>query len=344
MTTITLNSGRIIGNNLAPYFIAEINTSHFGSLDLAKDLINEAKDAGANCVKFQSWDESTLYSEEYYSKNPISRRFVNKFSLSKDALLSLCDHCKSIGIDFASTPYSIEEAKFLVDSCHVPFVKIASMELNNYKLLEELSTLNCPLVLSTGMGTMQEIEKAVKIITKDNFKDLIVLHCVSIYPCPKNIINTNNIKMLMDKLENCAVGFSDHTEGVEMAIASTAFGACMIEKHFTLDKTRIGMDNQMATEPSIFKMMVDLCLSAFRGLGSYERIITPLELEQSRQMRRSMVAKIDILKGDIIDEDKISFMRPGDGIPPPKANEIIIKIAKTNIKLGHQINYTDFAL
>ena len=336
MKSIKFPSGYNIGNNMKPYFVAEINTSHFGDLDLAKALINQARDSGANCVKFQSWDESTLYSEEFYSKNPISRRFVNKFSLSTSDLLILSNHCKSIGIDFASTPIQLMK-QYLVNKCNVPFVKIASMELNNHKFLKELSNLRCPLVLSTGMGTMQEIQSAVDIITKDGFKELIVLHCVSIYPCPNDLININNIKMLMNELNNCAVGFSDHTEGVEMAIASVALGACMVEKHFTLDKSRIGMDIQWATDPFLFITMVNSCLTTFSGLGTYERIISTAEFEQSRQMRRSIVAKVDIQEGDVIDEGMIDFMRPGDGISP-MVSTVAGKIAKVALKKDIKLN------
>jgi len=166
MASITLDNGRVLGDYAEPYVVAELNTSHFGDLALARSMIDKAREVGCDCVKFQSWSAQTLYAQSYYRQrgNAITRRFVDKLSLDDGQLQALADHCHEVGIDFASTPYSVREARFLVERCRVPFIKIASMELDNLPYLEQLGRLGAPLVLSTGMGTLQEIVRAVRTI------------------------------------------------------------------------------------------------------------------------------------------------------------------------------------
>ena len=159
MAEMTLRNGRVVGDYLKPYIVAELNTSHFGNVDIAKDMISKAKEVGCDCVKFQSWSADSLYCASYYKENKIAKRIFNKFSMDSAQLKELSIFSKQVGIDFSSTPYSIDEAEFLVNECSVPFVKIASMELNNLPYLMKLGELGAPLVLSTGMGTFEEILK-----------------------------------------------------------------------------------------------------------------------------------------------------------------------------------------
>lgn len=326
-----LNNGHIIENYSKPYFIAELNTSHFGNIETAKDMIHEANLAGCDCVKFQSWSADTLYSNTYYKKNPIARRFVNKFSLSNDQLLILSDYCKSIGISFASTPYSNVEVDFLLSKCDVPFIKIASMEINNYPYLEYIAKTGTAIVLSTGMADIDEISKAVNVISNAGNNNLCILHCVSIYPAEPVTINLNNIITFREKFNNYAIGYSDHTTGIETPIAAVSIGSPVIEKHFTLDSKRIGMDNQMAMEPSDFKRMINSCRTAWESLGSYERVVTLEELEQRVNMRRSIVTKRAIQSGEIIKIQDLVYKRPGDGFAPFDTSAIIGKRAKVDI-------------
>lgn len=323
MAFITLDNGRIIGDFSNPYIVAELNTSHFGNIDVAKEMISKAKECGCDCVKLQSWSAESLYSHSYYKSNKMAKRFYEKFSLSEDEILELINFSNDISIDISSTPYSIKEAKFLSNQKNIPFIKIASMEINNYRYLEQLGKLGKPLILSTGMASLEEITKAVSIIEKTNNKKIIILHCVSIYPVKEKLTNLNNILGLRDKFPQYPIGFSDHTEGLTVPTASVALGACLIEKHFTLNSEKIGLDNQMATEPNLMRQLVNHCKEVYLSLGSKNRTISEEEINQRFKMRRSLISKRAMKKGQIIMEDDILVKRPGDGIPPSELKNIL---------------------
>ncbi|MDA9671886.1 N-acetylneuraminate synthase family protein, partial [bacterium] len=271
-----------LSKDTKPYVIAEMNTSHFGSMETAKKMIIKAKESGCNCVKFQSWTSDTLYSKTYYGENPIAKRMFNKFSLSEPELLEVANFSRECGISFASTPYSIEEVDFLINDCKAAFIKVASMDLNNYPFLDYIAKTNAPIILSTGMGEISEIKKAVETIEKSGNTKICILHCISIYPSLTSEIRLKNILGLQKEFSNYLVGYSDHSLGIEMASAATALGSVVIEKHFTLDKTKIGMDNQMACEPYEMKQLVQNCHNVHSALGAIDRIVMPSELEQRK--------------------------------------------------------------
>ena len=323
MSAISLRNSTILSDYGKTYVVAEINTSHFGNIEVAKEMIDQAKNAGCDCVKFQSWTESTLYSKTFYEENPIAKRFIKGFSFSEDELTVVAKYSKKIGIDFASTPYSIKEVDFLIDECDVPFIKVASMDLNNNYFLEYIGKKMVPIILSTGMGDMQEIINAVKVIESTGNTNICILHCISIYPPEISTIRLNNILGLREIFPNYPIGFSDHSIGIEIPIAATALGSCLLEKHFTLDKSKIGMDNQVANEPSEMALMVESCKNVQMALGGKERVVLEAEIEQRKQMRRSLVAKRDLLPGDIISKDDLDAKRPGTGIPPDRIDDII---------------------
>lgn len=337
MATVILRSGRKIGDFLVPYFIAELNTSHFGDLAVAQQMILKAKEVGCDCVKFQSWSPDTLYSEGYYRQNPIAARVVKKFALSEMQLAELADFSRDNGIDFASTPYSLREAEFLVSRCKVPFIKIASMELNNWPFLKDLASFGVPLVLSTGMGTLDEIKEAVSVISNEGRANIILLHCTSIYPAPPETIRLQNIIGLRSEFPDIPVGYSDHSEGYDITCASIALGACLIEKHFTLDRTKIGMDNQMATEPSDMRLLTSSCLRVHHALGGTGRLLSSREREMSIKMRRSMVAKIDLEAGTRLTKEAVEFKRPGSGIQPSQAEHFFGRVVSVKVKKGDTI-------
>lgn len=316
MSEIVLNDGKVIGGG-EPYFVAEVNSSHGGSVETAMKMVDTAAECGCDCVKFQSWSSDTLYSKTYYKANPIAKRFVDKFSMSGDQLRELAGYCKSKGISFSSTPYSRQEADLLADA-DVPFIKIASMEINNYPFLEYIAKTGIPIVLSTGMADFEEIVRAVEVIEKAGNKDLCILHCISIYPPETGEINLKNILGLREKFPDHPIGFSDHSLGTEMACAAVALGAALIEKHMTLDKTKIGMDNQMAMEPDDLKLLVRECKNVSIALGSKERMVSRAESDQRRNMRRSLVYTRDLKAGAILTENDIDAKRPGTGFPPDK--------------------------
>lgn len=327
-----LSNGRNIVNGGEPYIVAELNSSHNGKADVAREMIDAAKDCGCDAVKFQSWSAESLYCRNYYDQNPISKRMVSGFSLKPAELLELSKYCNEVGIDFSSTPYSNEEVDFLTDQCKAPFVKVASMDINNLPYLQYIAKKNVPIVLSTGMAALEEIEAAVTEIENAGNNNICILHCVSLYPVETQFVNLNNMVMLKERFPQYAIGYSDHTIGSETAYASVGLGAALIEKHFTLDNKKIGWDNQMATEPAAMKELVAGCRKVYLALGSYERKLTPDELEQRKKMRRSIVAAVDMSKGHQIGEGDLTAKRPGDGIPVNAYKNIVGQILTQDIK------------
>jgi len=326
MATLTLRNGRKIGDYINPYIVAELNTSHFGDVELAKAMILQAKYVGCDCVKFQSWSTDSLYADSYYKGNAIAKRIVGKFSMDESQLQDLANYCNSIDIDFASTPYARDEAAFLVNSCNVPFLKIASMELNNLPYLNYLGSFGVPLVLSTGMGTLEEIIRAVRTIEGSGNKQISILHCTSTYPVPAAATRLNNIIGLRSEFPEYPIGYSDHSIGSEIPVAAVALGACLIEKHFTLDSSRIGMDNQMATEPNDMKDMIDKCRRVQLAMGGVGRVLDELERAQIPKMRRSLVTRHALKAGHILVDEDFDAKRPGTGIAP---NDISLAIGRT---------------
>ena len=322
MSTCTLRNDTQIGDYKKPYIVAEVNTSHNGNIDTAKKMIESAKDAGCNCVKFQSWSAETLYSSSYYKQNPILKRMFTKFSFSETELLEVANYSKQIGIAFASTPYSKREVDFLLEKCDVPYIKVASMDINNYPFIDYIARKGAPIVLATGMAGMDEICKAVEVIVKTGNKNLCLLHCISIYPPDISTIRLLNIAGLKEAFPEIPIGFSDHSLGIEMASAAVALGAAMIEKHLTLDRLKIGMDNQMAIEPGEMKQMVQNCHNVNAALGGKERIVIEAELLQRKKMRRSVIVNKDLRKGDVLTVEDLDSKRPGTGFPPEKISEL----------------------
>jgi N-acetylneuraminate synthase len=332
MANCTFRDCTIIENFKTPFIVAEVNTSHNGNFETAKDMIKNAKECGCNCVKFQSWTAETLNSGSYYSNNPIAKRMFTKFSFTEDTLLQLSLYAKEIGISFSSTPYSKREVDFLVEKTDAPFIKVASMDINNYPFLDYISRTGAPIVLATGMGDMDEIKIAVETIEKAGGKNLCLLHCISIYPPEISTIQLNNIIGLRETFPDYPIGFSDHSLGIEMAAAATALGTALIEKHLTLDKNKIGMDNQMAINPDEMSQMVKNCRNISIALGNKERIISKAELEQRSKMRRSVVYTRDIKAGEILTEKDFDTKRPGTGLQPYKIYELIGKTLVRNVE------------
>lgn len=339
---IELNNKRKIGEAFAPYFIAELNTSHFGEVSNAKKMIDMVKECGGDCVKFQSWSEDTLYSNDYYKLNPIAKRFVKKFSLNEEQLKELSVYANSIDIDFASTPYSNDEADFLVRECNVPFIKVASMDINNFPYLRHLARTGSAIILSTGMADFDEIEKAVEVLETAGAKNVCILHCVSIYPVESKLVNLNNIKTLQEKFKKQVIGYSDHTLGIDVGASSVALGACIVEKHVTLDKSIIGMDNQMAIEKDELFEMIKSIKSIHSALGSFQRVVSSDEIIQRGKMRRSIIANTDLKCGDVLSEINLGAKRPGTGICVSKWDEIIGKKINKDIAKDSLLSYEDF--
>ena len=257
-----------IKNNKYPYIIAEIGANHNGDVELAKKMINEAKKCGADAVKFQSWTPESLISKGEYERNQSYddgdggkkhfgslKEMVEKYYLDDSQHKELKEYCNKIGIDFCSTPFSNNEAQ-LLNALDVPFFKIASMDINNYDLLEHVAQYHKPVILSTGMATLSEISIAVEKIESHGNNEILLLHCVSIYPPNYCDINLNNIRTLKEAF-GYPVGFSDHTMGTSIPLASVALGCQIIEKHFTLDKKLPGPNHIHSVEPYELRQMVE---------------------------------------------------------------------------------------
>ena len=341
MSTICLTNGREVGDYVLPYFVAEINTSHFGKIETAIQMVDEAKKIGVDCVKFQSWSEESLYSESYFKANPIAKRFIKKFSLNNEELLEIARHCHQIEIGFASTPYSNAEVDFLAGECHVPFLKVASMDLNNIPFLKYIAEKQLPVFLSTGMGTLDEISMAVSTIEKAGNLQIVILHCVSLYPTASENIRLMNIIGLRKLFPMYPIGFSDHSTSIGIPAASVALGAAVIEKHFTLDRSVIGMDNQMAVESGEFESMILSCKEANAALGGEDRILSNDEFDQRKLMRRSAVAGRKLESGHVLDLSDINFKRPGTGIAPDAMDLLLGRVLLRSVDCDDQIIEND---
>ncbi len=322
---VQITSNKEIFNFCSPYIIAEIGANHNGDMDLAKSMIDAAYDSGCNAVKFQSWTPESLICEQEYNNNQVYndspkkhfgslREMVNKYYLRDDQHFELKIYCDSIGIDFLSTPFSNEEAD-LLHKVGIPFYKVASMDINNYRLLKYLAKFQKPIVLSTGMSTISEIDKAIKIIESENNYNIVLLHCISIYPPKYEDIHLNNINMLYETF-GYPVGFSDHSIGFSIPLAAIAKGACIIEKHFTIDKNLPGWDHEISADPNEMKIICREGRNISSSLGGKIRIVSKEEELKKIKFRRSAVASRDLKKGEIIHENDVLYKRPGSGIGP----------------------------
>ena len=324
----------------SPYIIAEIGANHNGEMDLAKKMINAAKKCGADCVKFQSWTPESLVSKSEYEANQVYtdskkkhfgslKEMIEKYYLNEREHRELNDYCKEINIDFASTPFSKEEAELLVD-LEVPFIKIASMDINNIPLLEEITKLKKPTIISTGMASLKEIAEAVEIFYDNGNEEIVLLHCISIYPPNFEDINLNNIKMLHDTF-GVPVGFSDHSIGSSIPLASVALGACIIEKHFTLDKDLPGWDHEISADPSELSVICSASKKINTSLGSYQRILSDDEIIKRERFRRSLVFNSDLRKGEKIKKEHLTSKRPGTFYPPTDYNNFVGRVLKKDV-------------
>ncbi|MCP4323276.1 MAG: N-acetylneuraminate synthase [Psychromonas sp.] len=341
-----------INNYSKPYIIAELGSNHNGDMDLAKKLITEAKEAGADCVKFQSWSKETIFAQVKYRDNYFIaddyrdrtdftlEEIVEAYSISENELLDMKRFCDEIGIDCSSTPFSKKEADFLIDKLDSPFIKVASMDLNNLPFLDYLARKNKPIILSTGLSELYEIDKAIKIIeAAGNFK-IAILHCVSTYPPIDSDVNLNNIKTLMKIYPDYCIGFSDHTIGIEIPLAAVALGACIIEKHFTLDKQMEGWDHKVSASKEELSTIVNGAKRINDALGSY-RIKAPESEDKISEFRRSIVLTRTMKKGDIIEATDIDYKRPGTGIKPELTEFIIGMRINKDLDYDHLLSQSD---
>ncbi len=328
-----------IVNSFNSFVIAEIGANHNGDIKLAKKLIDEAINCGCDAVKFQSWSKESLYTKSFYKDNISLEKTMEELSLSKEEHINLNDYCKENNIIFFSTPTTPEEVDML-EELDVPFFKVASMDLNNLPFIKYIALKGKPIILSTGMGTLSEIEEALNTIYKVGNREVVLLHCVSIYPPDDSIVNLKNMLMLKETF-GLPVGFSDHTIGISIPLAAIASGAKVVEKHFTLDKTLPGWDHAVSANPEEMKTIVQEGRRIIKALGSYQRIISEAEIEKRKSFRRSIVTKRDIKKGETIREEDLTSKRPEIGIKPSEIKYVVGRKVNRDISEDEIITWED---
>lgn len=331
---------QLISKNNVPYVIAEVAANHNGDMNIAKQLIIQAKDAGCHCVKFQSWTKESLFTKKMYQDPSIGRSF-DQYSMSEEKLIQMKVYCDELKIDFACTPFSKKEADFLTDHLHVHFIKLSSTEVNNYDFLTYVGKKGLPIILSTGLSTFAEIEKAVHAIEDTGNKDIAILHCVSLYPPLDELVNLHNLDMLR-QFFSYPIGFSDHTIGTAIPLAAVAKGAKIIEKHFTLGKNMPGWDHKVSANFEEMKQIVTQSERISKALGSFQRVLSDEERHNRALFRRSIVAARDIAFGKIIEYADLDTKRPGTGLHPEYMELIVGKTAKRSIAYDELIQKEDF--
>ena len=322
------------------FYIAEIGLNHNGDLELAKKMVQAAKEAGADAVKFQSIKAEELVSADTF-QTPIDGfgfsdvdnvgDFWEKVSIGRDFQHKIKKFCDNLGVEFMSTPFDFASVD-LLDELGVQRYKIASGDLTNYPLIEKILTKHKPLILSTGGSTIQEIKDTVQFINNNSKNpDLTLLHCVSLYPTPPELVNLKAIDAIA-KIHNGQVGFSDHTEGFHLALAAIARGAKVIEKHFTLDKSMQGPDHKASLEPDELTRMVQAVRNIEIAMGNGEKKPSASELENKVIVRKSIVAARGIEIGEEFTESNITIKRPGNGISPMQWDKILGNAANKSFK------------
>jgi N,N'-diacetyllegionaminate synthase len=336
-----------IGGDATCFIIAEAGVNHNGSIKLAKKMVNLAKKIGADAIKFQTFKSENLVSKNIkianYQKNNICKKenqlkVLKKLELDYKDFIEIKKYCDKKKIIFLSTPHTDDAIDFLEPL--VPAYKIASGDLTNLPFLEKVAKKKKPIILSTGMGNLKEVKEAVKTIKKSGNNKIILLHCTTSYPCPLEDVNLRAM-LTLKKEFNLPVGYSDHTLGILVPIIAVAMGAKIIEKHFTLNKSLPGPDHKASLEPKEFKEMVKSIREVEKALGSGIKKPTKSEEKIKKVVRKSIIAKIDIPKGEKIREEMLIIKRPGIGIEPKYISKIIGKIAKQEIKKDSLIKFQD---
>ena len=339
-----------VGENHPTYFIAEIGANFDGDINKAKRLIDAAKEAGADCAKFQTFSTPKIVSEGGFSMMKLKGvhgswgRTVSE--VFKDAEFpvkwhkEIADYCREIGIDFSTSPY-FKEAVDLCVELNVPFIKIGSGEITWLEMLDYISRKGIPVMLATGDATMSEIDEAVRTIEVAGNKNLVLMQCITNYPSKIDSANVKVLKTYQSAFD-ILTGYSDHAPGHVVALASTVIGGRVIEKHFTLSKKDKGPDHPHSMEPQEFKFMVDSIREVERAMGSTRKEVVEEEGETVFVQRRCLYAKNDLKKGQIITEEDIDVLRPALGIPPKFKSVIVGKVCKEDIEKGQPLFWENF--
>ncbi len=326
------------------YIIAEAGVNHNGNIEIAKALVDAAAQAGADAIKFQTFQagklvcknaEKAAYQKKATNASETQYEMLKKLELSQQMHVDLMVYCRHKRIQFLSTPFDIESIQMLVD-LNIPIIKIPSGEVTNYPYLKMAGRTGKHIILSTGMSSMDEVRHALAILKEYGAGSMVALHCNSQYPTPMEDVNLRAMLSMREKL-NIATGYSDHTEGIEVPIAAAALGACVIEKHITLDRNMEGPDQNASIEPQELKQMVRCIRNIEKALGTVEKKVSPSEESNILVVRKSIVAAKKIRKGELFSEENLTVKRPGTGISPMKWEKVIGKYAEKDYEPDEMI-------
>jgi len=334
-TSVRLGS-RIVGPGQPAFIIAEIGVNHFGNIELARHLIDMAVMARVDAVKFQIFKTENLVSS--YEKEWFTRLKIKE--LPFEAFRDLKEYCSTKGILFFATAHD-EESLFFLDTLDPPFYKIGSGEIQNLEYLKTIAARKKPVILSTGMYSMEDVEQAVETFLSAGNSQLILLHCVTCYPTMPEEVNLKAMSTLREKF-GCPVGYSDHTIGYDIVLAAVSLGADVIEKHITINTQALGSQDSLVSveEKELIRMVNSIRrIEAAMGTG----IKQPVDREKASLTwaRKSIVAAVDIAKGKIITRELLSFKRPGTGIPPEQIKQLLGKRAQRDIRKDSLITEQD---
>lgn len=324
--------------------IAEAGVNHNGRLDLALKLCDAAKDAGADVVKFQTWKTENIITRnvgqaEYQKENTGIEEsqfdMLKKLELSYEDFRKVKEHCDSIGITFASTADDFESMDFLV-SLGIPFIKISSGDIGNVPYLRYMGSKKMPVIMSTGMSSLADVELSLKALREGGAEDITVLHCTTNYPCPYSDVNLNAMRTL-EMAFRLPTGYSDHTLGYAIPVAAVTMGAKVIEKHFTLDKEMEGPDHKASMNPTEFREMVDAIRGVEVAMGSGIKEATGAEREIAKVVTKRIVALTEIKAGEVITEDKVTVKRNDHGVCSRYWDQVIGTIAEKDYMIDEGI-------
>lgn len=334
MTEIAIGKKKI-GDGHRVFIIAEIGINHNGNIDTAREMIKTAREIGADAVKFQ-----LIKTDQFCTRDSKYYEMFKDIEFSEDEFHELYDYSKKQGIIMFTACSQLDGLDF-IEKAGFPLLKIGSPNITNFPMLERISTILKPIILSTGMSTMPEVEDAIKIIRKKNPFPLVILHCVSSYPASMEETNLRAIKTLKNAFPHSIIGFSDHTTDSRAAIAATALGSKVIEKHFTLDKKMEGHDHWFSADPEEFKKLIADIRETEKALGSGLKEPQKSELEMIKVARRYIVASRDIEEGETIQKEMLDLKRieGENGIEPKFMKKIHGKIAKEKIKKGEALTW-----
>lgn len=333
-------AGRPVGDGHPVFFIAEAGVNHNGSIDVARRLIEEAHAAGADAVKFQTFTAEALNTRaspksSYHVATTGADTTQSWFELLKTQELdraaheTLIAHCRRVGIMFLSTPYDHASADMLME-LGVPALKLASTDTSNLPFIRHVARYPRPVIISTAMCTMLEVREAVGTLRTAGAADIVVMQCTGNYPARLGDSNLRVIPTYRRELD-CLVGYSDHTPELIDPIAATALGACMYEKHFTLDRSMAGPDHRMSLEPAELRATIEAIRQTESALGRAEKHVLPSEEENRRKLRKSVVSATAIPRGRVITASMLAIKRPATGIEPSRFESLVGRVARVDI-------------